>query len=353
MKGFYKYPLHNDDDYQGRMVFQVVNEQAERVNSIDFTGAAGAAFDALLDTVGTLGTVAAVAGGEVRDFTTDTINNTLGTNVDSKRKASQAYEQALRGPLVFNRKNGDYVGASKQLSILTDRKVTLYLPQAIQIQDAVQYDNNVELGAIGGAMMNAQNGPNLNLANAITAGNNAANNAIRALSQGNISAITKEQASLASQSLLKNAGARGQSAANALSAVTGTTANPNTRTLFRSVPIRNFSFNFTLIPTSRQEAEQIKSIIKFFREELYPEALTVGGIDYGYRFPNRMLIRLTYRNKDIPGVKFLPVYLQSFNAVYNANGMGMHSDGNWAEAQITLNFTETKPLAKQDIERGF
>lgn len=335
MKGFFKYPLHNEDDYQGRMVFQVVNEAAERVTAIDYGGVGTAAASAFGDTVAALGE----AVGSIASSATQSAAGALGLDTSSRS-------------LVFNRKNGEYVGASKALSVLSDRKVTLYLPQAIQIQDAVQYDNNVELGAIGGGIVNSLGGRQ-SLANAINRSSTAANNVIRALSNGDVSAITQEQASLASQAALKNFGARGASAANALSAVTGATANPNLRTLFRQVPIRNFSFSFTLIPTSRQEAEQIKSIVKFFREELYPEALTVGGIDYGYRFPNRMLIKLTYRNRDIPGVKFLPVYLQSFNAVYNANGMGMHSDGNWSEVQINMNFTETKPLAKQDVERGY
>ena len=338
MKGFYRYPLHNEDDYQGRMVFQVVNEAAERVSEINYGGAGTAALNAFGDTVATFADAGRAVAGSARNALSEAISG------ESFNTSSSS--------LVFNRKNGEYVGASKNLAVLPDRKVTLYLPQAIQIQDAVQYDNNVELGAIGGAMANNLRG-SASLASAIEKGSQAANTAIRALSQGNVSAITQEQASIASQAVLKNAGAKGSAAANALSLVTGSTANPNVRTLFRQVPIRNFSFSFSLIPTSRQEAEQIRYIIKFFREELYPEALTVGGIDYGYRFPNRLIIKLTYRNKDIPGAKFLPVYLQSFNTVYNANGMGMHSDGNWTEAQITMNFTETKPLAKQDIERGY
>lgn len=335
MKGFYRYPLHNEDDYQGRMVFQVVNEAAERVTSIDYGGVGTSVVNAFGDTVATVGQ----AGVSILGSAGNAAANFLGFDTETS-------------PLVFNRKNGEYKGNSRELSILPDRKVTLYLPQAIQIQDAVQYDNNVELGAIGGGIANSARG-NLSLANAIDKASQTANNTIKALASGGVSSITQEQASIASQAALKNAGARGANVSNALAAVTGATANPNIRTLFRQVPIRNFSFSFTLIPTSREEANQINSIVKFFREELYPEALTVGGIDYGYRFPNRMLIKLVYRNREIPGTKFLPVYLQSFNAVYNANGMGMHSDGNWSEVQITMNFTETKPLAKQDVERGY
>ena len=40
----------------------------------------------------------------------------------------------------------------------------------------------------------------------------------------------------------------------------------------------------------------IEEIIKTFRTELYPEALTAGGVNVGYRFPNRFLIKVKYNN---------------------------------------------------------
>ena len=46
------------------------------------------------------------------------------------------------------------------------------------------------------------------------------------------------------------------------------------------------------------------------------------------------------------------MYLQSFNAVYNPNGMGMHSDGSFSEFQITMSFTEGTALNRQDVEEG-
>jgi len=335
MKGFFTYPLENQDDYKGKMIFQVVNEAAERNIQIDYGGFAGSVISAAAETVATVAEAGLTA---------------IGTGI-----AQATGIGSTPGSFAFNRTGNEYKGASKELTALTDRKVTLYLPQAIQIQDAATYDNNVELGAIGGGIMNAaeNNRNNFNIGNAISSATTSINNTIKALSRGDVTAISQEQASIASQMLLKNAGATGASAGLALGAITGVTANPNLRTLFRSVPIRNFSFTFTLMPSSQREAEQIRSIVQFFREELYPEALSVGGIDYGYKFPNRMLIKMIYKDREIPGIKFLPVYLQNFNAVYNPNGMGMHKDGNWSEVQITMTFTETKPLAKQDIERGY
>ena len=54
------------------------------------------------------------------------------------------------------------------------------------------------------------------------------------------------------------------------------TVNPNTRSLFKNVAIREFAFQFKFIAKSKKEADEVRKIIKFFRTELYPEALTVG-----------------------------------------------------------------------------
>ena len=42
-------------------------------------------------------------------------------------------------------------GGTDDADLLTDQKISLYLPRAIQIQDTVTYDNAFQLGLIGGA----------------------------------------------------------------------------------------------------------------------------------------------------------------------------------------------------------
>ena len=42
--------------------------------------------------------------------------------------------------------------AEGNLDLNTDRRIALYLPKAIQIQDTVVYDNAFQLGLIGGAI---------------------------------------------------------------------------------------------------------------------------------------------------------------------------------------------------------
>ena len=92
------------------------------------------------------------------------------------------------------------------------------------------------------------------------------------------------------------------SALPAVSNITKMTVNPNIRTLFNGVNVREFTFQFKLIATSPQEARNIQDIIKLFRTELYPKAFDVpiGNLNVeaklGFNFPNAFKIRFNFAN---------------------------------------------------------
>ena len=130
------------------------------------------------------------------------------------------------------------------------------------------------------------------------------------------------------------------------------TANPNSRSLFRSVAIRKFSYSFKLIASSPEEAEQIKNIVKFFRKNMYPTEKLFSEVSYAYVYPAPFLIRMTYKNKDI-ATKILPAYLEDVSVTYNASSMGIHEDGNFTETDIQVTFTEARALKKEEIESGY
>ncbi len=44
--------------------------------------------------------------------------------------------------------------------------------------------------------------------------------------------------------------------------------------------------------------------------------------------------------------------MQSFNATYNAATGGMHNDGRFSSVDISMAFTETRAIAKADVEKG-
>jgi hypothetical protein len=339
----FKYPLNNENDFLGRITFQIVDEEIERSINPDFSGVGKATWEAIQGAGDVAGEVLNAAFGGDREERVGADTADPGVRTDIKTAEDSFY--------------GLGKGKVKQTNVKPEpvvkpgQKVTLYLPQAIQIQDAASYEVGVELGALGGSVESALLSGR-SVGSAISAGTKSSVDMLKSLISGDLSKISSEQASLAAAKIAAKVPIGGDAAAAAIRSATGVTTSPNVRALFKSVPIRNFSFSFTLIPTSAREAMEIRNIIKFFRTELYPVQFDVGGVTYGYKFPNRFLIKVRYRNNDIPGIKFLPMYLQSFNAVYNPNGMGMHSDGSFSEFQITMSFTEGTALNRQDVEEG-
>lgn len=361
--GRLKFPLDNQDDYKGRIIFSVYDEDAARAQfgkalqkGVQVAKKSSTSTVAEVDDFAELNTVAQ-SQSSVNPANNNTRLEAAASNFVSKfTKASDrqlAAAQAGQNDTNFSTPT-DILKINQSAG-----SVELYLPQQIQIQDIVSY-NNTELGIIGAGVENALN----TTANA-TAGT-IASAAGRAVGQSigqaygavmGTAQLSDGMAALAFQRIGKKIPIVGEETTAAIRQATGITTNPNVRTQFQSVPIREFGFNFTLIPKSRNEAAEVTKIIKWFRTELYPEALIAGGVHYGYKFPNRFQIKIKYGNlndSQASNIRFLPVYLRSFNTSYNPNGMGMHSDGSFPEIQFQINFAESRALNRQDIvERGF
>jgi len=345
-----EYPLENQGDYLGRITFTPVVEDAHRVN--------------MSNNVESLVTVVKEEikefGRDLADVFTRKEDEQASTHQLMHQDAADTESIKLKAANQRNFTNSFY-GRDKMksapafdaedLTLDTSKKISLYLPRAIQIQDTVSYDNQFQLGLIGGAIEAGLKDKGIvgSLVGAIA--NEAGGLANTVLGRGK--GMSPEAAGILSGKIAAKVPIIGDQAGGAVRSGTGLTTNPNTRAIFQNVPIRNFSFSFQLIPTSQNEARAIEEIIKTFRTELYPEALRAGNVNVGYRFPNRFLIKVRYNNRDIKGIKFLPVYLQSFNAVYNSATGGMHSDGRFSGVDISMTFTETRAISKADIVGGY
>lgn len=228
------------------------------------------------------------------------------------------------------------------------QRVSLYLPQALAFRDAADYNSGIELGVIGGTAEAAVNqGQNIGavIAGAATQSLSTFNDLI----SGN-TGLDQEASRLASARVARKFG--GETGGNVAGSTLRVAVNPNKRTLFRSVNLREFSFTFKMIANSADEAEEIDKIIKFFRTELYPST-TGGGTELiGYNFPNLFDIEMTYNNQKV-ATKIKPVYLKDIGTTYNPGNMGYHVDGKASEVDIALNFIEERTLNKQDIVEGF
>ena len=226
-------------------------------------------------------------------------------------------------------------------------KCILYLPQSVQIADGATYDN-INLGRLGEGIRKGVSGGNDIIETVAGSSIDAFKSAISAMRAGPALAGPAGQAAIAaaSETVL------GQTIGGAVRSGLQITANPNTRAIFRSVPLREFTFSFKMIPTSRFESEMIKRIIQYFREQLYPEAIELvgtNGFAVGYFMPNVFNIELAYRGRQV-ATKILPSYLRNFNAVYNSSAMGFHNDGNFSEVDITMSFVEQETLHHRRIK---
>ena len=222
--------------------------------------------------------------------------------------------------------------------------VSLYMPQSIPFNDGVAYQN-VELGAIGAGIVNSLN-TGKNLAQAAMA---AVQQSTSGLIDGIVNNANSDGASLAA---LKVASKANTTVANATSAATRVSLNPNSRTLFNSVPMRNFAFTFKLIPNNPKEVARIKSIIKLFRTAMYPEEIGTDQVAIGYKFPDPFEIKMLYRDQDVY-TKILPSYLTNVTTTYNNAGQGFYKDGSFTDVEVTLSFTETRPLNREDIKDNY
>ena len=76
----------------------------------------------------------------------------------------------------------------------------------------------------------------------------------------------------------------------------------------------------------------------------------MGDIPAGYKFPHVFTIDLKYKDKNI-ATKILPSYIKTFNATYNASGMGFLEGGDFSEVDITMTFMESGTLHKELVQK--
>jgi len=236
--------------------------------------------------------------------------------------------------------------SSQKIIPMSGEKCDLYLPVAYQVNDALQYDH-ASLGSIGGAVagvMQSGGGVMSGLGKVIQEGSASImdffQNGAFAGQAARIGAV------LATQKL-------GSGIGDAVSITARITVNPNLRTKFNGVSIREFTFQFEFIPRSAQESVVVKNIVKFFRFHAYPEEIPFGrafpvALDYPNMFKIRLLSQRGGRFENI-GTPIKYCYLRTVNTVYNPTTSVLHADGAPTQVNMSLAFTEYKPLTRFDI----
>ena len=134
-----------------------------------------------------------------------------------------------------------------------------------------------------------------------------------------------------------------------LSRTAGAVFNPNTELLFRGPQLRPFNFSFFLAARSDKEAKEIRTIIRYFKQNM---AVRETNNNLFLKSPNVFRIKYVYgRTGGVhPGLNQIKdCALKSFNVDYNPDNSYMtFEDGTMTAYRITMQFQELLPITDTD-----
>jgi hypothetical protein len=230
-----------------------------------------------------------------------------------------------------------------------ERGVTVYLPMYPGITES----NNVDWG-----------GDELN---PIQAGlGKFAQNAILNLGSGNVGQAAQQGMTDIQQLLSELQGGplynfvasyfAGQAVgANLVTRSTGMVINPNLELLFKGPKLRSFKYSYRFTPRDREEALEVRRIIKLFKREM---AVQKSSDNLFLKTPNIFLLKYIYKGNNSNDHPFLnkikPCALTGFNVNYTPDGTYMtyndteKADGSMTSYLIDMQFDELEPIYRDD-----
>ena len=126
----------------------------------------------------------------------------------------------------------------------------------------------------------------------------------------------------------------------------GVAFNPQTALAFEGVELRQFAFEFQLVPESKEEAEDARRIENFFRKYLYPKKAGLFSLKYPPKFKIQFFVG-EEENTYMPMIH--DCYLTSVGATMNPEGNSFFIDGQPTAIELSLSFSETKQLTRHDV----
>ncbi len=134
-----------------------------------------------------------------------------------------------------------------------------------------------------------------------------------------------------------------------LTRTTGQIINPNMELLFKNPSLRPFSFTWKLAPRSKNEAQNVIDIIRFFKQGMAP---TKSEGTLFLQSPHTWRISYMHRGKEHKYLnKFKECAMQSFTTQYTPDGnYATFQDGVMTAYSITMSLTELEPVFSNDYE---
>jgi hypothetical protein len=129
-------------------------------------------------------------------------------------------------------------------------------------------------------------------------------------------------------------------------ALTGLALNTHQTLKFVQPVLKQHAFSWKLVPSSKEEAEAIHTIVQYIKSRIYPKNM---GLTFSY--PN--LVNVYMYNGD-KMFFFKPAYVQGFSVNYTTEGgPAFHKDGYPVSVQIDMNIHETAVWTQNDSAEGY
>jgi hypothetical protein len=134
---------------------------------------------------------------------------------------------------------------------------------------------------------------------------------------------------------------------NLLSRTQGAITNPNMELLFSGPTLRPFTFNFKLSARGTKDRDQIRQIIRFFKQGM---AVQRTQSQLFLKAPHTFKIRYLHKDKDHQYLNLIKeCALQSFTVNYTPEGNYMtFADGLMTSYEISMQFQELEPVFNDD-----
>lgn len=142
------------------------------------------------------------------------------------------------------------------------------------------------------------------------------------------------------------------SLSGAINRALGATLNPNSQLLFNGVVKRDFQFSWDLVPRSKKESDEIKTIIRLFKSYMSASKGAQANSGAGFFIKSPNVFQLTYMTGQKPHAflnQFKPMALTGMSLNYTGSGTyATYSDSTPVHMQLTLNMSELTPIYRED-----
>ena len=136
-----------------------------------------------------------------------------------------------------------------------------------------------------------------------------------------------------------------------IQSMSGTAINPFKTTLFKSVNLREFTFNYKFMAKSKNEADNIRNIIRIFKVHMHPE---FSASKIFLTHPSEFNIVYYYKGVENPNFnKISTCVLLKMDVDSGADQLATFQDGMSVEINMTLHFRETEMLTREKIQEGY